>query len=184
MHAVTDVCSRCGGAKPLTGSEFVNGKALPLCADCQRDKRLATLVRLFASNRPGEVEAAMRKFASTLQNAGSDVVNDIAERIEHPSNGALNEAAMQEVYDQGIKEGVRREKLRGQARHSAPQGITIQFPPARDMAMFCYRNIDELGRDWEREFVTNMASWTRTRPLSLKQQAHLEKIYLKLGGEI
>jgi hypothetical protein len=170
----------------LTGSEFVNGKALPLCADCQRDKRLATLVRLFASNRPGEVETAIRKFASTLQNAGSDVVNDVAERIEHFGNGALNEAAMQEIYDAGIREGVRRteHKLRNQPRHSAPQGITVQFPPARDMAMFCFRNIDELKSDWEREFVTNMAGWTRVRPLSLKQQAHLEKIYLKLGGEV
>jgi hypothetical protein len=178
------VCSRCGEAKPLTGSEFVNGEALPLCADCHRDKRLATMVRLLTSNRPGEVETAMRKFASALQNAGPDVANDIAERIERRSNGALNETAMQEVYDEGIKEGARREKLRSQVSHGAPQGMTVQFPPARDMAMFCYRNINELRSDWEREFVLSMVSWTRARPPTSKQQPHLEKIYLKLGGEI
>ena len=49
------------------------------------------------------------------------------------------------------------------------------------MAAFCYQRIDDLN-DWESEFVTNMVSWTRA--LSLKQQAHLEKAYLKLGGEV
>jgi hypothetical protein len=29
-----------------------------------------------------------------------------------------------------------------------------------------------------------MVSWTRARALYPKQQAHLEKIYLKLGGEV
>jgi hypothetical protein len=63
------------------------------------------------------------------------------------------------------------------------QRIVPQFPSAADMAMYCYQRIDRLS-DWEQEFITNMASWTRTRPLSLKQQAHLEKIYLKLGGRV
>jgi hypothetical protein len=52
------------------------------------------------------------------------------------------------------------------------------------MAAFCYRNIGRLSNEWEIEFAQNMASWTRVRPLSEKQQAHLEKLYLKLGGKI
>jgi len=51
------------------------------------------------------------------------------------------------------------------------------------MAIYCYQRLDRLN-EWESEFATNMVSWTRTKPLSLKQQAHLEKIYLKLGGRI
>jgi hypothetical protein len=58
-----------------------------------------------------------------------------------------------------------------------------QFPSAVDMAIYCYQRLDRLN-EWESEFATNMVSWTRTKPLSLKQQAHLEKIYLKLGGRI
>jgi hypothetical protein len=61
----------------------------------------------------------------------------------------------------------------------------VEFPSAQDMAIFCYQNIGKLKSEWENEFVTNMASWTRTiRPLSPKQQQHLEKIYIKLGGRI
>jgi hypothetical protein len=52
------------------------------------------------------------------------------------------------------------------------------------MAMHCYRNLAELHSEWEIEFIENMAAWTRTRPLSAKQQAHLEKIYIKLRGRI
>jgi len=93
---------------------------------------------------------------------------------------------MQAILDKGIEIGIKRERAGQQSRSNggAPHHVTPQFPPARDMAMHCYQNIDELRSDWEREFITNMASWTRTRPLSVKQQAHLEKIYLKLGGKV
>jgi hypothetical protein len=41
---------------------------------------------------------------------------------------------MQQLYDAGIKEGVRRteQKLR-----SCVYQNTVQFPPLRDMALFC-----------------------------------------------
>lgn len=185
MTQATAVCSRCGKAKPLTSSEFVNGKAMPLCADCHRDKKLATMVRMIVSDNAGLAKSAMLKFAGALQNAGPEVAYDIADRIEHAGNGApgnngqLPEAVMQEVFDAGVKEGLKR------AAQSNTNGVNmVTMPSAADMAMFCYRNIGELRSDWEREFVTNMASWTRTRALSLKQQAHLEKIYLKLGGRV
>jgi hypothetical protein len=140
--------------------------------------KLANFLRLLASDKDGEVVAAARAMVRTLQGIGADI-HDIADRVEHSGNGALSEAEMQEIFGAGIKEGIRRGQ---QTRHTV--SAAPQFPPARDMAMFCYRNIDELGSDWEREFVTNMASWTRARPLSVKQQAHLEKIYIKLGGRI
>jgi len=141
--------------------------------------RLATFIRLLASDKDGEVVNAAHALIRTLQGIGADI-HDVAERIEHSGNGALNEREMQELYDAGVKAGLRQQ----QHQRATSVSSTAQFPLARDMAMFCYRNIDELKSDWEREFVTNMASWTRVRPLSVKQQAHLEKIYLKLGGEV
>jgi hypothetical protein len=146
--------------------------------------KLANVIRRLASDKDGEVVAAARAMVRTLQGIGADI-HDVADRIEHSSNGALSEREMQELYDAGVKEGVRRvvQKMRAQATHGAPQGVAIQFPAARDMAMYCYQRIDRLN-EWEHEFVTNMASWTRIKPLSLKQQAHLEKIYIKLGGRI
>ena len=143
--------------------------------------KLANLIRRLSSDQDGEVVATAHALVRTLQSIGADI-HDVADRIEHSGNGALVEAELQEVYDAGIKEGVRREKA--QASHGVPQGVAVQFPSARDMAMHCYRNLAELRSEWEQEFITNMASWTRTRPLSSKQQAHLEKIYIKLRGRI
>ena len=144
--------------------------------------KLANLIRRLSSDQDGEVVATARALNRTLQSIGADI-HDIADRIEHSGNGALVEAELKEVYDAGIKEGVRREKAHNQAS-GVPQGAAVQFPSARDMAMHCYRNLAELRSEWEQEFITNMASWTRTRPLSSKQQAHLEKIYIKLRGRI
>jgi hypothetical protein len=143
---------------------------------------LAKCIRLLASDKDGDVVAAWHGMIRKLKSIGADI-HDVADRIEHSGNGALVEAELKEVYDAGIKEGVRREKAHNQAS-GVPQGAAVQFPSARDMAMHCYRNLAELRSEWEQEFITNMASWTRTRPLSSKQQAHLEKIYIKLRGRI
>jgi len=49
--------------------------------------------------------------------------------------------------------------------------------------MFCYQHIDQLN-DWEHDFIVNMMSWIRRRPLYPKQQNKLEDIYVQLGGRI
>jgi len=41
-----------------------------------------------------------------LQGIGADI-HDVADRIEHAGNSALSEAEMKEIYNAGIKEGVR-----------------------------------------------------------------------------
>ena len=146
--------------------------------------KLAKLVRMFGTTNPGERAVAWKALIRTLDTFGADF-NDLGDRIEHAGNGALSEIEMKEIYDAGIKEGTRQveQKMRNQAGHGVPIHGSPRFPSASDMALYCYQHMDQLN-DWEEEFVTNMASWTRTRPLSVKQQAHLEKIYLKLGGKI
>jgi hypothetical protein len=142
--------------------------------------RLANFIRLLASNRDGEVVAAARALVRTLQGIGADI-HDVAARIEH-SNGTLNEAEMQEIYDAGIKEGTRRveQKMRSQAGHGAP---TPQFPAPATMALYCYQRVDRLN-EWEQEFATNMMNWVRHRSLYPKQRDKLEQLYIKLGGRI
>jgi hypothetical protein len=139
--------------------------------------RLANAIRLLASDKDGEVVAAARAVVRTLQGIGADI-HDVADRIQHSGNGALSEREMQEIYNAGVQAGMK------QRRQATFSDDPPQLPPARNMALYCYQHIDELKSDWEHEFIINMASWTRLRPLSLKQQAHLEKIYLKLGGRI
>jgi hypothetical protein len=141
--------------------------------------RLANFIRLLASDKEGEVVAAAHALIRTLQGIGADI-HDVADRIEHSGNGALSEHEMREIFDAGIKTGIKQAEQR--LRNN--QSVAVQFPSARDMAMHCYRNLAELHSEWEIEFIVNMAAWTRTRPLSVKQQAHLEKIYIKLRGRI
>jgi hypothetical protein len=144
-------------------------------------KDLAKLIRLLASDKDGEVIAARHGLIRKLKSIGADI-HDLADRIENPV-GEISEAEMEKIYKAGVEEGRRAEK---QARAVAIRGNgPVEFPSAQDMAIFCYQNKANLKSEWENEFVVNMASWTRTiRPLSPKQQMHLEKIYIKLGGRI
>jgi hypothetical protein len=147
--------------------------------------KLANLIRRLASDKDGEVVATARALVRTLNSFGADI-HDVAERIEHSSNGALNESEMQEIYNAGITAGLRQaeQKLRSRAYQN-----TLQMPPAHDMAMFCYQHRDQLREPNEkfdeREFILNMVSLSRRGvPLSEKRQRCLEGIYLRLAGRI
>jgi hypothetical protein len=143
--------------------------------------RLAKYIRLLASDKDGEVVASARAMQRTLLGIGADL-HCLADRVENSNGGKLSEAEMRKIYNAGVQEGI---KFATRRPASGFNDVTVDgFPSARDMAMHCYRNKEKLKNEWEIEFVTNMASWTRTRPLSEKQQAHLEKIYIKLGGRI
>jgi len=142
--------------------------------------KLAKFIRLLASDKDGEVVAAARSVDRVLKSIGADF-HDLADRVERPG-GEISDKDMEKIYQAGVQEGQRMEKqARAVARNN---GSSANFPSAQDMAIFCYQRKANLRSDWELEFVDNMASWTRTRPLSPKQEAHLEKIYIKLGGRI
>jgi hypothetical protein len=146
--------------------------------------KLAIFLRLLASDKDGEVVAAAHALVRTLNGIGADI-HDVAERIEHSGNGALSEHEMQEIYNAGIKEGARVaiQKMRAQMPHGPPSFSAPQFPSAADMALYCYQRLDRCN-EWETEFATNMAAWTRRRPLTVKQQARLEELFIKLGGKV
>ena len=146
--------------------------------------KLANLIRRLSSNSDGEVVATARAIIRTLQGIGADI-HDVADCIEHASNGALAENEMQEIYSAGIKEGARLaiQKMQAQMAHSPPQRLMPQFPSAADMALYCYQHLNRCN-EWETEFASNMAVWTRRRPLTVKQQARLEELFIKLGGKL
>ena len=146
--------------------------------------KLANLIRRLSSNSDGEVVATARAMIRTLQGIGADI-HDVAACIEHAGNGALAENEMQEIYNAGIKEGARLaiQKMQAQMARSSPQRLMPQFPSAADMALYCYQNLNRCN-EWETEFASNMAVWTRRRPLTVKQQARLEELFIKLGGKL
>jgi hypothetical protein len=147
--------------------------------------KIAAMVRLLLSDKPGEAAAAAQMLPRTLHNAGSDVVDKIATLITSPfdenapsNNGQLPEAVMQEVFDAGVKEGLKRA---GRSNINNVNAVTM--PSARDMAVYCYQHFNDLN-EWERGFITNMMIRTRRGPLYPKQQDKLEQIYINLGGRI
>ena len=146
--------------------------------------KLANLIRRLSSNSDGEVVATARAMIRTLQGIGADI-HDVADCIEHASNGALVEAELKEVWDAGVKEGIKwsEQRMRKQAGHSSPAHSVPQFPSAADMALYCYQHLNRCN-EWETEFASNMAVWTRRRPLTVKQQARLEELFIKLGGKL
>jgi hypothetical protein len=146
--------------------------------------KLANLIRRLSSDQDGEVVATARALIRTLQGIGADI-HDVADRIEHAGNGALAENEMQEIYNAGIKEGARLavQKMQAQMAHSPPQRLMPQFPSAADMALYYYSHLNRCN-EWETEFCINMVSWTRRRPLTVKQQARLEELFIKLGGKL
>jgi hypothetical protein len=141
-------------------------------------QRIASIIRMFISNVPGDVDAAMHGLKRTLKNTDADTIHAIAERIEHPNE--INEADMQKLVDFGRELERKRAE---QERHSrqASNGLP-QLPPAHAMALFCHERIDQLLKDNERDFINDMVWKTRRRALSPKQQQWLEDIYLRLGG--
>ena len=146
--------------------------------------KLANLIRRLSSNSDGEVVATAHALMRTLQSIGADI-HDVADRIEHAGNGALAENEMQEIYNAGIKEGARLaiQKMQAQMARSSPQRLMPQFPSAADMALYCYQNLNRCN-EWETEFASNLAVWTRRRPLTVKQQARLEELFIKLSGKL
>ena len=146
--------------------------------------KLANLIRRLSSNSDGEVVATAHALMRTLQSIGADI-HDVADRIEHAGNGALAENEMQEIYNAGIKEGARLaiQKMQAQMARSSPQRLMPQFPSAADMALYCYQHLNRCN-EWETEFASNMAVWTRRRPLTVKQQARLEELFIKLSGKL
>ena len=139
--------------------------------------KLANIIRRLGSDRDGEIVAAVHAMRRVLQGIGADL-HCLAERVEQPG-GELSEADMQRIFDAGRAA----ERQAQHARNGSGNGA--QMPPPREMALYCYQYLDQLSSDWENEFILNMESLTRTpTPLSRKQQAHLQEIYIRLRGKI
>jgi hypothetical protein len=118
--------------------------------------RLATFIRLLASDKDGEVVAAARALIRTLQSVGADI-HGLAEHVEHPDGGALTEAEMQKIFDAGVEVVTKRAKQK-QRNNGAPQ-----LPSAHKMALFCHERSKRLHREKDREFVRDMVGFSRQR---------------------
>lgn len=86
--------------------------------------KLANLIRRLSSNQDGEVVAVSRAIIRTLQGIGADI-HDVAACIEHSANGALNEHEMQEIFDAGVKAGIKQAEQKAARRLRTSGSIPI-----------------------------------------------------------
>jgi hypothetical protein len=114
--------------------------------------RLAKLVRMLSSDKPGEVVAAASAIMRTLDAEGTDI-HALADALCNPPPPP-------------------REPPRGPA---APESE----PDWRSIACECDAHEDRLS-EREQKFVADMVTWTRWRTPSEKQQAWLLAIFSRV----
>jgi hypothetical protein len=135
-------------------------------------------IRLLASDRNGEVIAAVEAMKRSLAKEGADF-HTLADYIEKPTE--LSEADMKKLYDAGYNAGIRAtesKELNVESFHN------VDGTPAwHEIARFCQQNNDRL-RENERTFVNDMAARTLWRVPTEKQEKWLRSIFYRLGGRL
>jgi hypothetical protein len=121
--------------------------------------RLARLVRLLGSDKPGEVAAAVAALRRTLGGIGADL-NDFGDVIEN---------------------GTEKPKAKRAAEDKQHNG-NVQKLDWYTIAVFCQHR-DERLLHRERMFINDMASRTVFRDQTKKQQKWLWSMFLRLGGK-
>lgn len=142
--------------------------------------RLARLMRMLSSDKPGEVVNAASAMIRTLRSAGADI-HVLADLIQKPSNGngKISEKDMRVLYEAGYRDGLaaaEEKKFNG----GDFRGIDIS---PHEMALFCQERSRRLS-DCEEEFINSVAARTVWRAPTEKQEKWLKSIFLRLGGRL
>jgi hypothetical protein len=102
--------------------------------------KVATIVRLLASNKVGEAANAIPIFGRVLQSAGPEMINLVADRIE--KGAQLTQDEIKEMYDAAVAEVERKYKhaasANGSPSFSNGHGNT---PSVQGMVQFCFDRV-------------------------------------------
>jgi hypothetical protein len=144
--------------------------------------KLGSLIRLFGSDKEGEVLAAIHALARTLRARGADF-HVLADRVEHANgNGSkIAEADMRKLYDAGYAAGIAAAESRndgGDDFRNLDGSMTWE-----GMAAHCRRHSDKLG-EREQEFIANVSAHIVYREPTEKQAKWLRSIFLRTGGRL
>jgi hypothetical protein len=148
------------------------------------EEKIARIVRVLASNRDGEVLAAVHQLKRVLASHNTDF-NGLANGIEKfgKMNGSLSEGEMEKIYHAGYAKGVEdtENKLHGIDDFRSTDG---KGPAWEAVAQFLQRNKHRLDSK-HHDFVDDMASRTAWgREPTEKQHKYLRSLFFKLGGKI
>jgi hypothetical protein len=122
-------------------------------------EKLASLVRLLASDKDGEVLGAARAINRTLKSAGTDI-HALADRVELANGKQILEQDMRRIFNAGYEKGLRaaEDKHHGNGDFHNVDGM----PSWHEIARWCQRHGDRL-RSKEEQFINDMAARTMWR---------------------
>src|SRR5215813_7591906 len=142
------------------------------------EEKVASLVRLLASDKDGEIIAAARALKRTLESAGTDM-NGLAHGIENlGKNAEVSKDQMKKIWDAAVQHTENR-------LHGTDDFISADGKPIWEaVALFCQRNKHRLNPTTH-DFVDKMAGQTVFgREPTEKQHKYLFALFLRLGGKI
>jgi hypothetical protein len=142
------------------------------------EQRIAMTIRLLATDRDGEIIAAVHALKRTLASAGTDL-NGLAHGVENlGKNAEVSKEKMRQIWDAAVQHTENR-------LHGADDFIDSSGKPTWEaVALFCQRNKQRL-RPQTHEFVDKMASQTvYGREPTPNQHRYLFALFLQLGGKI
>ena len=140
------------------------------------EQRLANCLRLFVSDRDGEIIAAVHALKRTLTSAGTDL-NGLAHGVENLGKGISNEER-KKIWDTAVQHTENR-------LHGADEFIDSSGKPTwQSVALYCQRNKHRLAPK-HHEFIDKVASQTvYDREPTERMHKYLFALFLKLGGKI
>jgi hypothetical protein len=134
--------------------------------------KLAKLIRLLASDKDGELVAAVHAIKRTLESCGLDM-HALADGVEGTNGKKFTEQDALEIYQRGVEDG--------RKTAEAPVSFsTVGEPSWNDIARECEANAARLSPR-EQEFVRDMCSWTVNGGMPTEKQAKwLRSIWARL----
>jgi hypothetical protein len=145
-------------------------------------KKIVPLVRLLASDKAGEITAAVRALRRVLEGAGADL--HTLDRIENRGTAKLlSDDEMLEIFNAGFAQG------RSRGLEEAKRDVEFYAvgdegdPDWRAMVRFCWERRARL-RVRDRQFIESLAHQIRIRKPTELQRPWLIDLFRRLGGRL
>src|SRR6516225_11323879 len=142
------------------------------------EQRIAMTIRLLASDRDGEIIAAVHALKRVLESAGTDL-NGLAHGIENLSkNTGISNEERKKIWDTAVQHTENR-------LHGADEFIDSSGKPTwQAVALYCQRNIHRLAPK-HHDFINKVAANTvYDREPTPPMHKYLFSLFLQLGGKI
>ena len=142
------------------------------------EQRIAMVIRLLASDKDGEIIAAVHALKRTLASAGTDF-NGLAHGIENlGKNTGVSNEERKKIWDTAVQHTENR-------LHGADEFIDSSGKPTwQSVALYCQRNKQRLAPK-HHEFIDKVASQTvYDREPTERMHKYLFSLFLQLGGKI